>query len=185
MWKTIPEYSNWQISRTGQIRRVDTHQIKYTQLKDGYEVSAFGKNGKRTKLRVHRLVAIAFIPNPKDAATVNHKDGIKTNNHVDNLEWMTHEENIQHAVESGLRPSDDFKAVKYATHLAPKRGTVGYIMFGYRELTAAGFRPSTVSQCINYPERYHSHAGYFVSAIPLTQPVTYTLNSATVKPYNT
>jgi len=52
----------------------------------------------RSKM-VHRLVAQAYIPNPENKRTVNHKDGVKDNNHLDNLEWMTHKENLTHAVE--------------------------------------------------------------------------------------
>lgn len=52
---------------------------------------------------VHRIIAKAFIPNPKKKAMVNHKDGCKYNNHVTNLEWVTEKENAQHAIRLGLR----------------------------------------------------------------------------------
>lgn len=53
----------------------------------GYKQCNLYKDGKKKYVRIHRLVAEAFIPNPLNLTQVNHKDGNKLNNNVDNLEW--------------------------------------------------------------------------------------------------
>jgi hypothetical protein len=50
----------------------------------------------------HRLVALAFIPNPLNLPQINHKNGIKTDNRPDNLEWASNIDNRIHAVALGL-----------------------------------------------------------------------------------
>lgn len=64
------------------------------------------KNGKRRTMRVHRLVAKAFIPNPKNLKIVGHKDNNKTNNKKENLYWTTTSENTQKAFDDLLEIND-------------------------------------------------------------------------------
>jgi hypothetical protein len=52
-------------------------------------------------VKLHRLVAQAFIPNPEQKPTVNHKDLNKSNCGLNNLEWATMKENVHHAWDNG------------------------------------------------------------------------------------
>ena len=75
----------------------------------GYHRIQFMALGRRVTTSAHRLVAIAFIPNPENKTDVNHKDGNKNNNHVSNLEWATRKENMAHASKNGLMSTPKVK----------------------------------------------------------------------------
>lgn len=66
-----------------------------------YQISLF-RDGKSKTFLIHRLVALAFIPNPNNFPIVNHIDGVKTNCAAVNLEWTTDSLNKQHAIDTGL-----------------------------------------------------------------------------------
>ena len=55
----------------------------------GYESVVLSKDGERCTLRVNRLVALTYIPNPEDKAWVDHIDGVRDHNWVSNLRWVT------------------------------------------------------------------------------------------------
>ena len=76
-------------------------ELKQRYTKDGYVQVTVGNNENRTQCRVHKLVALAFIPNPDNLPEVNHKNFIRDDNRVENLEWSTHEDNIKHSAKAG------------------------------------------------------------------------------------
>lgn len=78
----------------------------------GYFVVSLSNNDKGKWVRVHRLVAAAFLPNPNNLPEVNHKDGNKQNNKADNLEWVTHAQNCLHAWRSGLHEKCEAERVR-------------------------------------------------------------------------
>lgn len=102
-WKDIPGFEGkYQVSNTGRIRSLNyrrtgkTRVLKQATNKDGYKVIGLIKNGKYKTYFIHRLVALAFIPNPNNYPMINHKDENKTNNTVENLEWMSHKDNCNY-----------------------------------------------------------------------------------------
>ncbi len=104
-WRIISENENYEVSRLGQIRNKKTKKIlKKRILPSGYEnVGLSAYPAKRKTYYIHRLVALAFIPNPNNFPQVNHKDRNKANNKVENLEWATRSMNQKHCVETGAK----------------------------------------------------------------------------------
>lgn len=103
VWKDIEGFEGlYQVSSLGRVRRAGRIKKPHTDH-GGYLTVWLCKNSSQKCMKVHRLVAQAFIPNPECKRTVNHFDGNKKNNRVENLEWATHSENIIHANNTGLR----------------------------------------------------------------------------------
>jgi len=93
------QFFNYSINKDGQVwSHFFNKFLKQQTDKQGYKTIKLYDDGDGTykRYKIHRLVAITYIPNPNNLLQVNHKDGNKQNNHVDNLEWVTPKENTQH-----------------------------------------------------------------------------------------
>jgi DNA-binding transcriptional regulator YiaG len=102
-YKTIPNHPRYEISKEGIIRTKISLKIKSQYVgSTGYYMVSFSYLNKSKPLRVHRLIAETYIPNPENQPEINHKDGNKLNNNISNLEWVTHLGNMQHANKAGL-----------------------------------------------------------------------------------
>ena len=107
-WRFIEANSDYMVSDHGRILSFKGKSkliISSSITAKGYGYVAIRQKGIYVGYSVHRLVATAFIPNPKRLPQVNHLDGNKLNNHVANLEWCDAYDNVMHAIRTGLRPS--------------------------------------------------------------------------------
>jgi hypothetical protein len=111
VWRDVVGYDDcYQVSNFGRVKgkqRIIINEALGNQLKrekllkishNRYANVLLAKNGKHLYTSVHRLIAIAFIPNPNNYPCVNHIDFNRFNNVLENLEWCTHKQNIQHNV---------------------------------------------------------------------------------------
>lgn len=88
-WRPVKGYeSRYEVSNMGRVRNGDGHILTPIDRR-GYLCLNFCVNGVRKDMKIHRLVAGAFIPNPGELPFINHKDEDKYNNRADNLEWCT------------------------------------------------------------------------------------------------
>lgn len=98
----INGFENYVVSETGIVINTNSGKVLKPSLNEnGYLYVSFWKNNKGYPHSVHRLVAIAYIPNPLHKPFVNHIDANRSNPHRDNLEWCSQSENIKHAYNIG------------------------------------------------------------------------------------
>ena len=107
IWKDVVGYEGlYQVSNLGRVKSLSHHCVvgwadfmskekilKQSTNNGGYKYVWLHKDGSKKIFKIHRLVAIAFIPNPNGFKCINHRDENRENNCVFNLEWCTHSYN--------------------------------------------------------------------------------------------
>lgn len=109
----------YRVTDKGQIYSVRSGKIMKLDFSNKYTRVALQIGGRKKKHMVHRLVAIAYVPNPENKPFVNHIDGDKRNNYPRNVEWTTASENMLHAYSTGLQNPNN--GIKF------KNNTSGYV----------------------------------------------------------
>lgn len=119
-WRVISGYERYEVSDDGRVRNLTSgREVRPTATTRGYLRVAMrpgpprpyerGKSSRPKEMKVHRLVALAFIPNPEGLPEVNHRDLNKHNNSLSNLEWVTHIDNHVHCLTMGKYNAVEFE----------------------------------------------------------------------------
>jgi len=114
IWKEIPGYEKtYAISNHGKVKSLRKNKIlKNLYDRKGYLYIGLSKNGKETKFKIHRLVAINFIDNPKNLPQVDHIDRVKDNNLLTNLRWADNSMNA-HNTANRTKGTSLFRGVSF------------------------------------------------------------------------
>jgi hypothetical protein len=165
VWKSVPGYETlYVVSSLGRVKSLSKkgayrELVMRPKLEGGYFRLMLCKQSKRRSFRIHRLVAMAFLPNPGNLPQVNHIDGVKTNNNVNNLEWCTASYNISHAFRTGLNQISETqkRLIGINTSKRQKKRIVVIDIIEhkstlYSSVNEAGFAlscvPSAISTCL-------------------------------------
>lgn len=156
IWKDIPSYEGlYQVSNDGKVRsldRIDTlgrkrkgRILKQAFDKKKYKYVSLCKDNKSKALKVHRLVAMTFIPNPNNYPIINHKDENPSNNHVSNLEWCTYKYNSNY----GTRNERLSKAMKGKNTQKHTEETKKKMKENHADFTGAKHPQARKVMCLN------------------------------------
>lgn len=167
IWKSIEGYEDYVVSNLGRVKSLkNKSEIILRPILDchGYLRVNLYKNGVRNMLKIHRIVATAFINNPDGLPQVNHKDGNKENNVVNNLEWVTESQNSQHAFNNGLisvpygEKNGQHKLTQNDVDEIRKSYIKGNPIFGCKALSKKyGVTPATISRIVNNKRWSHNN----------------------------
>ena len=182
IWRDVEGYDNYLVSSQGNVKskeRFSSHMPRpghkksvllnqHVGTRRGYALIKIYKKGIFKSASVHRLVAKAFLPNPKNKPQVNHINSIRHDNRVENLEWVTVSENIIHGYKFGDMVSPctmknkfgkDHPASKAILQMNDDGDLISeFIGIGYASRTT-GIVQSSISNCCLGKLK---HAGGFV-----------------------
>lgn len=110
LWKEVPEAAGrYYVSTLGRLLTIAWKGTSQARVMKpaldpcGYMRTMIVRDGRTRTIKIHRLVAQTFLPNPANLSDVNHINGIKSDNRPENLEWMSRKQNMQHAFRTGLQ----------------------------------------------------------------------------------
>lgn len=98
VWKDVVWYEwLYQVSNIGRVKRIIRSELIMKSCSSNwYSIVNLSKDKKKKIIKIHRLVAQAFLLNPSNKPQVNHINWVRNDNRVENLEWVTNSENLKH-----------------------------------------------------------------------------------------
>lgn len=168
IWKDIKGFEGfYMVSNTGRVKslsRISNNSRYISEEKilsprvcgtqREYLSVSLHANGKTKQMKIHRLVAEAFVPNPNAYREINHKDENKGNNHVDNLEWCTRSYNVNYGCRSEKQAKHLRKAVVALT-------SNGQVVREFESIKAAGIWAGVDSSNISRAIRKNNISGTY------------------------
>jgi len=150
-WRDIPHCTGYQVSNTGELRNSRTgYLIKRRHDKNGYLLADLWIAGRVT-VKVHRIVASAFLQN-QGKPQINHINGNRADNSVRNLEWATPAENIQHAFKVLGRKAGNERPV------VAEKDNLRVVFPSVLAAARSGFHRGGIYHCLN--GNYRQHKGF-------------------------
>lgn len=152
IWKIINEYPDYKVSNMGNVKSIERKVkskcgsmrtvceriLKPSKDGSGYLFVKFYKKGKIKNMKIHRLVADAFLQNPDNLPLVNHKDENKLNNNVENLEFCDAMYNVNYGTRNE-RISKKVKCIETDIIFSSVREIEKQLLFNH----------SNISKCCN------------------------------------
>ena len=156
IWRNVVGYEGiYEVSNFGRVkslpRKFQPRERILTPCNRGeYLAVTLCMNGSEKLTSIHRLVAMAFIPNPNNYPQVNHKDEDKTNNHVNNLEWCTSKYNNTYGsrIKKSVKKQSKPVIQLYCGQMIKKYPSINSVKLD-------GYTPQAVSECCRGIRNYH------------------------------
>lgn len=165
-WKTIEGFSNYEISNLGRFRKKGFKAHRGTINNRGYKiVHLTDDDGRSRMMSVHRLVAMAFVPNPLNKPLIDHINANPLDNRSENLRWFTHKENATLNVKTRIKTAQKHVTFKRDAISVSREGEEHFFSTQTEAAKFIGCCTKTVSRTLNNEFGKSSAKGWNINEV--------------------